>query len=300
MIENITPTRHYNSLIDKGDYLIKSSVDIDKIAAEIQYYENLPHTLKRFYPKYLGRTDRGNWPTGYKIQKIPENDISLFFIGRIQDQDNYFSMLFRLINEYINEIPKKKVTKDEYLNSLDQQIFQRDVKRIHSLKFTPFYDDVLKIFSNRGFKDLTEFRIKLHNKISKLTSKNKSFEIWYTHGDLCFSNMIIHNKELKLIDPRGIYSTTDAAYLLPYYDLAKLSQCIYGGYDFINHEIPIDIQHSFDKEFKALINNSSLSLEECRLIEASHFLAMLPLHINNKNKVLTFANKSIDVFEEAS
>jgi hypothetical protein len=300
MIENITPTRHYNSLIDKGDYFIKSSVDIDKIAAEIQYYENLPQTLKRFYPKYLGRTDQGNWPTGYKIEKIPENDISLFFINRIQDQDNYFSVLFSLINEYINVIPKKKVTKDEYLNSLDQQIFQRDIKRIHSLKFTPLYDDVLKIFSNRGFEDLTDFRIRLHDKISKLTSRNKSIETWYTHGDLCFSNMIIHNKELKLIDPRGIYSTTDAAHLVPYYDLSKLSQCIYGGYDFINHEISIDIQHSFDKEFKSLINNSGLNLEECRLIEASHFLAMLPLHINNKNKVLNFANKAIDVFEEAS
>jgi hypothetical protein len=85
---------------------------------------------------------------------------------------------------------------------------------------------------------------------------------------------------------------------VPYYDLAKISQCIYGGYDFINNEVETDMKKDFNKEFRELVHMFGLNFKLCRLIESSHFIAMLPLHINSKNKVLRFANKAIDVFEE--
>jgi hypothetical protein len=186
MIQNLTPTRHYNSLIDKGDYFIKSSVDIDKIAAEIRYYENLPKPLESFYPKYLGRTDRGKWPAGYKIEKIPENDISLFFINKIQDKNNYCSDLFNLITNYLSIVPKRRVTTEEFKNALNTQILRRDIKRVNSLTFTPLFKDVLNIFKTRGYEDVNNFLTKLHHKIKKEVSTTLHLETWYTHGDLCF------------------------------------------------------------------------------------------------------------------
>lgn len=297
MINKITPTRHFNDLKNCDSYFIKSSVDINKIAAEIKYYENIPKSLQCFYPKYMGRTGEGKWPTGYKINKILESDLSLYFTQLIANDGHIFKDLFKYLNSYFKAIPKKRVTNQEFIYALQTQIFDRDFRRVNSLLSTSSFNEINELFKKEGFSNIESFVNRLHSEIVKLANTTLHLETWFSHGDLCFSNILINKNQLILIDPRGIFQNRDDSYLIPYYDLAKLSQCIYGGYDFINHELDVEFHFNLKSEFETLINQLGLNFRLCRLIESSHFLAMLPLHINNLKKVKRFAQNSIAIFK---
>ena len=57
-----------------------------------------------------------------------------------------------------------------------------------------------------------------------------------SHGDLCLSNILAcYDGNVRFIDPRG----SDSIWLDEYYDMAKLSQSIMGGYDFIINDIKL-------------------------------------------------------------
>jgi hypothetical protein len=128
-------------------------------------------------------------------------------------------------------------------------------------------------------------------------------ELVFSHGDLCFSN-ILYDKRLdllKLIDPRGALRAEDA-YLNPYYDLAKLSHSVLGHYDALNNgqfrlqlEAEIRLKLNVDappladasrEAFAQRVAERGYSLRTLRLLEASLFLSMLPLHADNPTKLL--------------
>jgi len=126
-----------------------------------------------------------------------------------------------------------------------------------------------------------------------------------SHGDLCFSNILYHKESnfLKFIDPRGGESASEI-YLDEYYDLAKLSHSILGGYDFVvsglySIELGRDFQIKinsvlFDsnieqkKIFKTMVEENNYDYTFVRLCEASLFLSMLPLHADDPNRMLAF------------
>lgn len=296
----ITPTRHFNDLTDFGDYFVKSSIDIDKIAAEIKFYENLSDDFSSFYPKYLGRSTEGKWPTGYKIQKINNSDLSTYFTGLVENSENYFIEFFNYVGNYFKKVPKKICNKDEFLSTLNNQIFYRNKRRLNSLKSTSIFQMVETVFANNGHSNIDDFLNLLHEEITHEVEKMDKYELWFSHGDLCLSNIIIDDNKMFLVDPRGIQLSSINAFLIPQYDLAKLSQCILGGYDFINHNLDTEFKVSLESEFKDFLNMINKNFKLVRLIEASHFLAMLPLHINTPEKVLKFAEQSIKTRSEVS
>ena len=52
------------------------------------------------------------------------------------------------------------------------------------------------------------------------------------------------------------------------------------------------------KAFYALVENLNLDLALLRVLEASLFLSMLPLHADNEQKVLAFLLRGIQILEE--
>lgn len=133
------------------------------------------------------------------------------------------------------------------------------------------------------------------------------------HGDLCFSN-ILYNREseiLKLIDPKGALRKEDL-YTDPYYDLAKLSHSICGGYDFFNSglyeisikrdlklELSIDVDTApFAEIFREYLEKNGFSYPLVRLYEASLFLSMLPYHMDQPGKVFGFLLNAVKILDE--
>lgn len=294
-----TPTRDYNHLDDRGEFFIKSSAFTKKIEAEARFYEELPKELKKFYPNFLGRSSEGRWPKGYAIEKIPASDASLYEVGQVSADPSYFSTLFNLLDGYLAAIPTKTLTALEWTGLIERTIIQRDLERLLTLREASVFGDIENIFSRAGFKGVDDFAQKLHNEISDELSRVSNFTVWASHGDLCLSNILVYENNLYLVDPRGL-NPDEEGHLIPQYDLAKLSQCLIGAYDFINHsvrQLPSRNRHS--ESFKSFIASKGVTLKSIRLVESSHFLAMLPLHLSHPAHIRAFASQAVLAYQEA-
>ena len=133
------------------------------------------------------------------------------------------------------------------------------------------------------------------------------------HGDLCFSNML-YNKEtetLKFIDVKGALKEEDL-WTNPYYDIAKLSHSVCGRYDFFNNnmyeirmnqQMELELEIDFDNTeyieiFKEYLQENKINYRMIRVLEASLFLSMLPLHMDNPRKVYGFLLNAINIMKE--
>jgi hypothetical protein len=89
-------------------------------------------------------------------------------------------------------------------------------------------------------------------------------------------------------------------YMDEYYDLAKLSQSINGRYeDIIHGDYSLDINSghlSFPKEqdvekqkiFNDYVKAEGVDLDLLRVYEASLFLSMLPMHLDDPQRIAAF------------
>ena len=133
------------------------------------------------------------------------------------------------------------------------------------------------------------------------------------HGDPCFANTLYNKstRTLKFIDPRGAL-TEEELWTDPYYDIAKLSHSVCGRYDFFNNalfdihmsedfkpELEIDFDNTAYVEiFKRKLKDNGFDHLSVRIYEASLFLSMLPLHMDNPLKVLGFILNVKNLLEE--
>lgn len=133
------------------------------------------------------------------------------------------------------------------------------------------------------------------------------------HGDPCFANAMYNKstRTLKFIDPKGASSEEDL-WTNPYYDIAKLSHSVCGRYDFFNNglfeiklsedlfwslEIPFD-NSEYMELFREKVEENGFDFLTVRLYEASLFLSMLPLHMDNPHKVFGFILNAKTILEE--
>ena len=119
--------------------------------------------------------------------------------------------------------------------------------------------------------------------------------------------MILSEAEdsIVFIDPRG-----GDSFRTPYYDLAKISHSLLGGYDhIINNKASIcfnsdmtaflDFDMNKDKSVKDLFNSflesGDYKPEIVALVQVSLFLSMLPLHIDDTKKVYMLALRASEL-----
>lgn len=295
----MTPPRDYNDLEDRGDFFVKSSAFTKKIEAEALFYEEIPTELKKFYPQFLGRVTDGRWPKGYALEKIIASDASLYEVGKLTPDADYFPTLFRVLKEYLTLVPKKNLLPDAWNTLLQKTLILRDQDRLTALKETSVFTDVEAIFSRAGLGSVEAFRSVLHQAITEEFTRNPCLTVWASHGDLCLSNILVCSGKLYLVDPRGKNHGEDG-YLIPHYDLAKLSQCLVGAYDHINHSMsshPAPQRHL--QTMKKFCDELGIRLRAVRLVESSHFLAMLPLHLSHPAHVRAFAEQAIVAYRDA-
>lgn len=133
------------------------------------------------------------------------------------------------------------------------------------------------------------------------------------HGDPCFANALYNKstKTLKFIDPKGAI-TEEELWTNAYYDVAKLSHSVCGRYDFFNNalfDIKINTDFEYDLEipfdnskyidiFKRKVQENGFDYPTVRIYEASLFLSMLPLHIDNPHKVFGFILNVKNILKE--
>lgn len=290
----ITEVRYYNDLKDCGDFYIKSSLNAKKIHCEANYYEKLPSNICHFYPRYMGRCEDGLYSDGYQIEKIKEFDCSLYYTG-IKKGKEHLNNFFELLKDYIELIPKKNVSKKTWIESFEKQTIERNNCRYMEIERSTVYVKLNNFFLDNYGKTIADFKNDLNNTLATITDEITEFILWYGHGDLCLSNIIIQNNKIFFIDPKG-FSKRDDNYFIPPYDLAKLSQCILGNYDFYNHDLTVNKDEPYLKDkFLNFIKNYGYNLRIIRLIECAHFFSMLPLHLNSLKKMKLFSAEAINI-----
>jgi len=295
-------SRSFNSLVINPvlNTITKTSQNNEKLIDELNWYKLLPEELKVLSPRLLSTSTNDNFVTivqeFYGYPTLAE----LFLYGKISKSiwSEIFRHLFVLNQEF------KKYSKQQFDNVYDE---------IYVIKTE---DRIKKLYNQKEFVDLFKFDtlningvvyknlpILLNNFVEKLKnlSKTKSNSN-IIHGDLCFSNILfdVNSFIIKLIDPRGSFGLK-GIYGDSRYEIAKLRHSAIGRYDFIVsnlfkieiHENVIDYSIATNENyqivedlFDSFVIKNDYNLNEIKLIEASLFISMLPLHNDNFNRQL--------------
>jgi len=288
-------TRHFNKLEIKKNTVIKESVNKEKIIDEFNFLSNIPEAMKNYYVTVSDLKVQENLAQ-YSMNKVNGLDLSMEFINN--------GLSSKMLSSIFNELKVYFELIQNYTGSQNETTYDFLVNKNHTR--------LSELKAWNGYQQLNEFA-RNHTPFSCIDSlfdsanrllKNSKTELNSTkavisHGDLCFSNIIKDDDQLRLIfiDPRGGKISNN--YRSPYYDLAKLCHSLLGGYDHIvngiaeikfNNDMLANIKFGQDMDkhkelFQSFVASLSLSYFLVRKVEISLFLSMLPLHTESSKKV---------------
>ncbi|MBB6250887.1 phosphotransferase [Nitrospirillum iridis] len=311
-LANNFDARHFNSISDGPDYtLVKRSRDRAKLRREFEYYGLLPAQQRIYFVQPFDFQDDGE-TASYRMERLLIADMGIQWVHGVMTPAEFGLFLDRMFS-YVAQRPTRPVARPQGRAVMDRLYRDKVVERVALLKSLPAYRDLAPLLSRAvgGIDALAERYLAAYE-----ASRDRfaADQLVVGHGDLCFSN-ILYSKTtqlLRFIDPRGVESA-DALYTDPYYDLAKLSHSILGGYDFINsgqYDVALDADlgltlanNAGDRDwaqglFRDRLAPAGFDPRLVRLCEASLFISMAPLHIDVPKKILGFALTAQSILDE--
>lgn len=309
--------RSFNSIeIDEQRGILKKrSENKEKLVNEIRWYLRIPNKLQyllpRVYDYSLDLTDPYVSMEYYGYHTLHE---SLVFgdLPLVKWQAIFQKLLFA-----INDMGKFTVTgeriqfeaalRDIYL----QKTFDRLDMMRNELDFHSFFENTITI-NGKEYRSLNEYIKMLPQLIEKLVVDTFIGQFNIIHGDLCFANILIEDTYdfIRVIDPRGKFGAFDI-YGDARYELAKLMHTLEGKYDFIIEDMfDIDvigntIEYHVHKQIDNITNvfldvfrESIDNIQAVRLIEATLFLSMIPLHSDYKQRQFAMLATGVMLLEQ--
>ncbi|MCR4831837.1 MAG: hypothetical protein K5883_10350 [Pseudobutyrivibrio sp.] len=295
-------SRYFNSLKGNEYTLVKSSSNKKKIKAEYDFYHLLPEDMKYWFVMPFEYKEDAD-VASYTMERLHMTDLAIKWVHGSMELNEFESLLDKYFY-FFKCRHAKDCSASEYQQTADELYINKVNNRIADLKKLPEYERIATLLSaarNITIDELVEKYFALKEKIEKRNKYPQQMVIG--HGDPCFANTL-YNKStqtLKFIDPKGASKEEDL-WTNPYYDVAKLSHSVCGKYDFFNNglfdiriaedfsydlEIPFD-NSEYIKIFKEKVEENGFDYLTVRIYEASLFISMLPLHIDNPHKVFGF------------
>ena len=305
-------SRYFNSLHGDDYTIVKSSSNKKKIKAEYNFYRLLPEDMKFWFVMPFNYQESSE-SASYTMERLYMTDLAIKWVHGSMDEiefgnlmDKYFFFFKCRHTKECTEEEYKNVSKALYIDKVNERISNlkslEEFKRINQFLLAA-KDMSIDFLVNKYF----ELKEKIENRC------NYPRELVIGHGDPCFANALYNKstRTLKFIDPKGAI-TEDELWTNAYYDVAKLSHSVCGRYDFFNNalfDIKINQEFSYDLEipfdntkyieiFKSKVEENGFDYMTIRIYEASLFLSMLPLHIDNPHKVLGFILNVKNILEE--
>lgn len=248
-----TLTRNFNEIIVGEKFTIKNSSNIIKLNHEINFLDNIPRKIKKFFP--IVRDFGKNF---YKMDTINGLKLSYLLINNLLTREDLTS-LFKKIS-LIHE--SKKILQNEKIN---------------------IYENYSKKFVSRT-KNITykKKQISLINDYLVNYEKNNKGKIGVIHGDPVLSNIIKkHNNDLIFLDPRGSLGNEFSIYGDRNYDYAKIYQSL-TGYENIVLEKKIDQKYLKELQnhfVKLLIENKKIrNIQLLKYLTSSLYFSLISLH----------------------
>lgn len=310
-------TRAYNDFnlnTQTRSSIIKSS-DETRLKGETEYYLNLPDDLKIFFPRVLSHSS--NKPYKLELEYYAYDNLGNAMFT--QKKQIFWQKTFDFISNYI----------DSYKDSANKKQNLKDLDLMYITKTENEYSNLINNFTE--FQKLKDFDIIYLNdeplfsfetvwiKIKeKLRSINKTDFSYLIHGDLCFSNILYgehsHTNDLilKFIDPRGVFGET-LFYGDFYYDLAKLSHSVNGGYEyFIYDNFDISVNENkirlnyksannkalINEVFNDFVEKNNFDIEKIKLLEGCIFVGMCARHYDDINRQFAMYVTGLKILNE--
>lgn len=309
--------RSFNSIeIDEQRGILKKrSENKEKLVNEIRWYLRIPNKLQyllpRVYDYSLDLTDPYVSMEYYGYHTLHE---SLVFgdLPLVKWQAIFQKLLFA-----INDMGKFTVTGEriQFEAALRDIYLQKTFDRLDMMRNEPdfhsFFENTITI-NGKEYRSLNEYLKMLPQLIEKLVVYTFTGQFNIIHGDLCFANILIEDTYdfIRVIDPRGKFGTFDI-YGDGRYELAKLMHTLEGKYDFIIEDMfDIDvigntIEYHVHKQIDNITNvfldvfrESIDNIQAVRLIEATLFLSMIPLHSDYKQRQFAMLATGVMLLEQ--
>lgn len=306
--------RHFNELEQGREVITKRSSDGTKLAREYAYYGLLPEQLQPYFvqPFDLEREDGGG--ASYKMHRLLVPDLGVQWVHRAFGPEQFARLLEQLLR-FVDERTERPV---------EETAGRATAERLYGTKLQDRLDAFLKLplggvvdgqLAAAGIAGGVDGLRSRYEALRATLERRRKFDAEaITHGDYCFSNILYNPtaRSVHLIDPRGA-ETEDELFSDPYYDIAKLSHSVLGGYDLIvggltlpafDEELQLSLttERSADpaiaEQFAAALASRGYDLRLVRLYEASLFLSMLPLHADAPRRVLALALRAGTILDE--
>ena len=308
--------REFNSIIidDRRGILRKESENKEKLINEIKWYLKLPDNIKYLAPRIY------NYSLNYDNPFV-----QMEFYGYHTLHESYLygelSMLrwreiFKKLLFIINDMEQYKVqpSKKVVCNALYNIYVEKTIRRLEQLKTNKEFRNLFienVYINNKKYKSLNYYISILPKLVSDIIIKKSNGVFNIIHGDLCFANILIEDNYnfMRIIDPRGSFGEFDI-YGDPYYELAKLMHSLEGHYDYIIEDLfkvskfgnkinyTIFTKNNNIKDmFCAVFSDKLKELLPIRLIEATLFLSMVPLHSDYPTRQYVMLSTGIELLE---
>lgn len=300
--------RYFNKLIFDGENIIKQSVNKEKLKNEYNTYMLLPDSIKEWFITPFDFLETKEY-VSYKMKYYPIENLGFQYVKgllTLYDMEKILDKLFCFINtRNTKKMPNMILYDKLYINKLETRV--SEFKK--NYKFTSIENRIKNMTSYSSFDDIIQKYKTIYLRI-KQNKKLKLFSV-VGHGDLCFSNILYdkNNGFMIFIDPKD-FRTNQEMWLDPYYDIAKLSHSICGNYEFfilkkynVLTNNKLNFSMSFDNNeyiqlFKKYLLNNDFDYNIVRILEVSLFLSMLPLHIDDENRMLGFILNAINIMDK--
>ncbi|KJY86179.1 capsular biosynthesis protein [Vibrio neptunius] len=292
-----TTQRAFNELTINAKWIEKSSSKDCKIAAEANWFSELPAELRGNIPQYLGATHKDG-KTSYRLEYLHLTALNeLFVFSKLPG--HIWNQILASCIEFLSLCEKSKAPNNCSGNSLDALFSQKTKQRLNDYCQSHGVSlDQQWIFNESDSVSIREILTESDKHLPKSPSSDSVL-----HGDFCFSNILYDFRagKIKTIDPRGMTPNGEKTIFGDIrYDLAKLSHSILGLYDWIiagycsvkiqDGEIFLQIaeenQHKETQQaFIELIEREfGLTAHNLYAMQIQLFLSMLPLHADDSSR----------------
>lgn len=302
---------YFNRITDHGDYVEKSSVNSQKLREEYHFLTRVPDELKSYYPEVFDYQEDSH-VASYKIKKLPELDASHLLVCEKSFQLEKINSILEKLLGYFKLLPSIQPSMADYQKSILKNIYVKNISRMREVSLLPEYEQFNSICRTYGYTNVHEYCDAINQELRESFQSVRSKKLFFSHGDLRFSNIFKLDDSLVLIDPKGYYGDVINTYRTIHYDLAKISLSLMGRYDLINHELfkiedsQVKFTHEWqnedliEKKFSVMLKELDAELSLVRKLEASLLLSLIPFHKESEKKMTALLIRSLGTFKQYS
>ncbi|NMP14983.1 hypothetical protein [Thalassotalea sp. Y01] len=311
----ITTQRAFNEMSMTPRVVSKKSQKKEKIAAEANWFKEIPSSLKIHIPSLLDseiHEDSSQYKLEY-LYLLPLADLFVFGNLNPKSWKQIFKSSFGVLGEFSDYTDNSTCTK-----SLDAMYAQKTLSRLDEFHQQTGFDVNRKLFASIEDESPISL-VEMAFEAQKYISETNQQHIGVSHGDFCFSNILFDSRTqaIKVIDPRGINNSgAFTIYGDRRYDVAKYYHSVVGFYDYViagryilnvNQDKDIyEIGFNGTKNYKHIelmfkdvfFNDDAFNEEEILAITIHLFLSMLPLHFDRPDRQEAMIANAIRLYKK--